>query len=875
MESPIEVAILVAWCSILAAVVCGGGIFAAASEAWHTSSGDCDHTSGADQVYYSSFRKNPNRRQRRALRRQSEQTLINHMGAPDAKVLQCERRFIILEARIKQRRVKCFVDGGAERSMISRALHEELKLDNTPYKTTIMGVGGAATAVTMESEVPLRLGKKEKQVKALVCDVVPIGDILLAADWLYEHSVTTTHRPPAIWFGGDKTTMIHVIMETPQLKATTTGTVDPVYLRQFAKLFSEPTALPPARRGVDYELRLSARPEPSPEIAVKDPEAITFIREQRDDLLKKGFIEARPSPKVPPAAAFVVFDKNSDSRGASTNPRGKPRVVYDYPKLNAVSELLPPLLPRILDVVRRVAGSSCFSKMDLRAGFHNLRMHPDSVESTAFYFPGLGTYVWKVLPFGIAGAPGAMEALMPHILAEELENEGIEVYLDDILVHAKTKEEHDALLNAVLRRLENNGFHLKAAKCAIPCSEVDFLGYRIRGGSYHPMHLNVQGIIDFAFPTTVKAWQRFHGMVNFYRLHVPRLSDIMKPVTSLFAKKGTVKETPELRRAFNEAKNAIGKRINLAAFNPARPVFLITDASDVAWGALVTHDRNEIPLAWLSKTLSPAEQRWPANERELFAVVSALRRYPELFAGRWVTVLTDNATLTSWANITLSSNRLCKWHEDMQEFMLRFEHLPGKDNPVADALSRGVTETKKIFTNRPILRDFEGKHHEEPRAKTPASANPVILQNGKELTQCVSKDCEAYARGNSHGLCQGCWATAYEKRKSELLGGGVSWQDAANEIKRTTPPGQKRKFTGQFEMRGKRPGGPKETSMECSSYFTCSDNACPHRHSQYRDAGENGQKDKRRPTVRRRRGKNHEDRLAFLKNNSSFTQIGQ
>ena len=296
--------------------------------------------------------------------------------------------------------------------------------------------------------------------------------------------------------------------------------------------------------------------------------------------------------------------------------------------------------------------------MDLRAGFHNLRMHEKSVEATAFYFPGLGTYVWKVLPFGIAGAPGSMEAIMRHVLVKELENMGIEVYLDDILVHAKTKEEHDALLHSVLERLEENGFHLNASKCAIPCTEVDFLGYRIKGGSYHPMHSNVQGIVDFAWPTTVKAWQRFHGMVNFYRLHVPRLSDIMKPVTSLFSRKGTVTETPELRNAFDLAKAAIQARVNLAAFDLKKPVFLITDESDVAWGALVTHEKKGIPLAWLSKTLSPAEQKWPANERELFAVVSALRKYPELFAGRWVTVLTDNATPTSWENIRMSSNPL-------------------------------------------------------------------------------------------------------------------------------------------------------------------------------------------------------------------------
>ena len=489
MENPIAVVILAAWCSAFAAVGCRGGIFAAASEAWHTSSGDCDHTSGMDQVHQTPLHKS-NRFLRCTLNRRK--TFLNNMiTSSHSDVIPNHRRFIIIEARIKQKKMTCFIDGVAERSIISRSLHEDLNWNGSPYETTIMGVGGSPTPVTIESEVPLRFGKKERPVKTLVCDRVPIGDILLAADWLYDHAVATMHRAPAVWFGGDKNTMVNAIVETPKLKTSTTGTVNPTYLRQYAELFSEPAPLPPARSGVDYELRLSGRPEPSPEIAVKDPEAIAFIQEQCDDLLRKGFIEARPSPKIPPAAAFAVFDKNSDSRGASTNPRGKPGVVYDYRKLNKVSKLLPPLLPRILDVVQRVAGSRFFSQMDLRAGFHNLRMHPDSIESTAFYFPGLGTYVWKVLPVGIAGARGAREALIRHVLAKELENKGIAVYLDDILVHATTKEEHDALLHSVLRRLEENDFYLKAAKCAIPCSEVDFQGYRIRGGSYHPMHSNV------------------------------------------------------------------------------------------------------------------------------------------------------------------------------------------------------------------------------------------------------------------------------------------------------------------------------------------------------------------------------------------------
>ena len=211
----------------------------------------------------------------------------------------------------------------------------------------------------------------------------------------------------------------------------------------------------------------------------------------------------------------------------------------------------------------------------------------------------------------------------------------------------------------------------------------------------------------------------------------------------------------------------------------------------------------------------------------------------------------------SWANITLSSNRLCKWHEDMQEFMLRFEHLPGKENPVADALSRGVTETRKTFTNEPILGDFKGEHHEKPREKTIAPANPMILQNGQGLPKCTTPGCEAYARGNVRGLCQGCWAAAYEKRRAELLAPGAPWEKAANEIKVGTTSERKRKNTDGIEMRGKKPGKPKETSLDCSSFFTCADGARPHVHQHFRNraAGKSERKDKKAALPRSRRSR--------------------
>ena len=139
---------------------------------------------------------------------------------------------------------------------------------------------------------------------------------------------------------------------------------------------------------------------------------------------------------------------------------------------------------------------------------------------------------------------------------------------------------------------------------------------------------------------------------------------------------------------------------------------------------------------------------------------------------------------------------------------------------------------------------------------TTASANPVILERVKDLRECTTTDCEALARGNAHGLCQRCRATAYEKRRNELLGTGVSWQNAVNEIKETATSGQKRKDTGQIEMRGKKLGGPMETSIHCSSFFTCADGACPHKHFHSKNASKNKEKDKRTAFPRRKKGRN-------------------
>jgi hypothetical protein len=615
-----------------------------------------------------------------------------------------ERCHLVFPALCNQRHTEFCPDTGAKTSMITP--EEVRRLGLTPFErhSEFVGVGGQPVVTSHSVRIPLMFFGTIRYCEAVVSEHTPLAPVLIGMDWLTKNkAIIDVGRARLLFGSGTTKKFLAALMETPELKATTTGTVDPELLKRFPKLFSEATSLPPSRKcDMNIRMKPGQLPGPSEELVLRDPADIAFLHSWLEKLLKQGFVIPDHAPEVNACSAFVVKDKASDTKG-TTEP--KRRAVLDYRQLNAVHDMDHALLPRIIEVVRKVSKAKFFGKMDLSHGFGNLRLHPDAEKYTVFSVQGKGNYRWKVVPMGLANAPGAMERFMRLILRELLD-EGVEVYLDDVLVYADTQEQYDDLLERVLKRLEENEVHLKPSKCAFGVSEVDFLGYRIGNGVYKPMHSNVQGILDFAPPTTVKAWQRFHGMINFYRQHVPTISNLVKPITMVFSRKGKVPMTPDLQKSFDMCKQEIAKKLSLESLDPALPVYLITDASPFGWGAYVTQDRSlKSPgLAWLSGTFSPAEQRWHQNVRELFAVVASVRKYPELFAGRKVTVLTDSKVITSWVNMKMTSDKLTRWNEDMLKFDLSFEHIPGSENVVTDALSRQLEELgKAAIDERSVL----------------------------------------------------------------------------------------------------------------------------------------------------------------------------
>ena len=628
---------------------------------------------------------------------------------------------------------RLFVDGGAEATLVGESWVETAL--TKPSASTLSGLGGGSIPVLGETLLKVSLSGTDCSIPAFVVNDadIPLNCAsLLGGDFLEKYQVTIAYKANGVKEFSFNNKTIRALRLPPKdqdrlVKTdTTTGSVPEKYLQKFSTLFSEPTELPPSRKGIDLSIKISSPPPASREITAKG-ENMAFIHDECKRLLNLGFI--RPvftNPAVNPCSAFVVTDPASECRGEA-----KKRIVYDYVKLNAVTDLLPSHLPRIHDLLQQAGTSTYFSKMDVRAGFHNLRVEESSIPLTVFSFPTIGFFEWLVMPFGLAGAPGAMQGLMRYVLGELIWEKGVIVYLDDILVHAETQEEHDRLLEKVLQRLQDKGLHLKAAKCAVRVRNVDFLGYRLENGFILPMKSKVQGILDFPLPSSVQAWQRFHGMINFYRKHVPRFAEILKPISSVLGlkqrevdqsfefedgkrailAKAIRDKDPILATSFEAAKASIANPAVLTPIDPAKTLYLFTDASLVGWGSVLTHDETgkTEPCAWFSGTFKENELGWHSIHREIYALIATLRGYPEYFSlsHHPVVVLTDSKHLAEWSQLDISSARLSGWNETLVSFNLRLRHIPGTTNIVADALSRPVDDNNckwkgKVFPNQMI-----------------------------------------------------------------------------------------------------------------------------------------------------------------------------
>ena len=381
---------------------------------------------------------------------------------------------------------------------------------------------------------------------------------------------------------------------------------------------------------------------------------------------------------------------------------GNLRVCVDYRGINkdTVSDCFPiPRIDDLIDLVSRYQGT-VFTTLDLMKGYHQIRMHPDSKEKTAFTCH-MGHYQYRRMPFGLTNAPATFQRLMSQLFCGK-NWDFIFVYLDDLLIVSKSVQEHLGHLAKVLDWLDEAGLRLKPQKCVFMQQQVEYLGHTISSERVRPNDKKIESVKNFPRPKSSKEVKSFLGLVNFYRRHLPNFAAVVRSLTALTRQNKDTKSpvtfewSKDCEAAFVKAKELLVTAPLLRPPNLVKEFFLWTDASGLGFGALLEQEDEDglrHPVAYPSRRTNAAEAKYAPTELEVAALVYAVNHFEVYLLGNDFTVYTDHQALVSAFIPHMKSQvkgLLARWYLRLSRFLpkMKLQYKPGITNKVADALSR-------------------------------------------------------------------------------------------------------------------------------------------------------------------------------------------
>lgn len=343
-------------------------------------------------------------------------------------------------------------------------------------------------------------------------------------------------------------------------------------------------------------------------------------------------------------------------------------------------------LPTLEDVTHKLTGAKFFSILDARSGYWAIKLSEESSLLTTFNTI-FGRYRFLRLPFGIVSAQDEFQRRIDETY-EGLD--GVAGIVDDIIVFGKTKEEHDRNLRAMLNRTRQRGLKLNPEKCHICVTEVSFFGHKLTAEGLKPDPHKVKAVRDMKPPENAAELETILGMVNYLARFAPNLAEMSAPLRQLLRQDAQFKWNQAHEQAFQKIKDTLTAEPGpvLAYFDPEKEVTLQVDASKNGLGATVM--QNGKPVAYASKLLNPTEQNYAQIEKELYAVLYGCKRFHDYIYGRHITVESDHKPLESIIRkpFALAPPRLQRMLLALQKYSITLIHKPGKEIPVADALSR-------------------------------------------------------------------------------------------------------------------------------------------------------------------------------------------
>ncbi|XP_048044029.1 uncharacterized protein LOC125266937 isoform X1 [Megalobrama amblycephala] len=364
------------------------------------------------------------------------------------------------------------------------------------------------------------------------------------------------------------------------------------------------------------------------------------------------------------------------------------RFCTDYRKLNSLRKPDCFPLPRIDDCVDRVGSAQFVSKFDLLKGYWQVPLTSRAKELSAFITPD-SFLQYTVMPFGVRNAPATFQRLVNRVLSGL---RGCEAYLDDVVLYSSSWLEHLAQIRELFERLAEANLTINLAKCEFGKATVTYLGKVVGRGCVKPISAKVEAICSFPVPVTRRELRRFLGMVGYYRGFCRNFATVVAPLTDLLSPKTSFKWSQQCQCAFENAKSLLANAPVLKSPQFEKPFLLAIDASAYGAGAVLSQDVNGIehPVSYFSKKFNHHQKMYSTVEKEALALVLAVQHFEVYLSSVCgpIVVYTDHNPLTFLDRMRGKNQRILRWSLILQPFHLQIKHIRGKDNLIADALSR-------------------------------------------------------------------------------------------------------------------------------------------------------------------------------------------
>lgn len=405
----------------------------------------------------------------------------------------------------------------------------------------------------------------------------------------------------------------------------------------------------------------------------------TAVCNEIQKMLKWNIIEHSDSPYSSP---LLAVDK----------PNGQVRLVLDAREINKIIIPVRTRPESIDELIQRYHGVKYFTSIDLRASYWQIPIAPESRKYTAFIHAGR-SYQFKVLPFGLNISSGVFISALDTVLGPELLSK-VSLFVDDILIATNMWEEHIQLLEQVLRKFLHAGVTANLSKSKFALEKIKFLGHIITSYGILPDSEKLSAIANFPVPRTKRQLKAFLGLASFYRRFVPNQVLNSEPLLRLLRKNVYWNWTPHCQSAFEAIKEALVHSNMLYHPDMSVEFCLFTDASSVGLGSCLFQIRNIegqptfCTIGFASRTLSPCERSYYTTELELLAILWSFRKFHYYLAGAHTKIYCDHKALSFLQSCKLLHARLARWSLALQEYSYEIVYISGKDNVVADALSR-------------------------------------------------------------------------------------------------------------------------------------------------------------------------------------------